>query len=655
MRSFSKRLTWHIVLALILTLALFIASIFSLAVSWMGYFSRSYYQVLMDVENETIEKTLYGVETATANCIDDIEDHIATPESVSKALREELQRNPQIVGFFAAFEPDHYPSQGRWFEPYAVWRNGRIENMQTGSATHDYLSSEWYQETLKTDSGGYWSEPYFDETGAKMLLCTYAVPIHDKEGRKVGVFGADVSLDWLYSQLQELDKRSNGEAIVPVKEKFKDNKMMWSYCLIVGKNGTIISHPDKQRILRDNFFDTLRQSADSTAHRLAGDMMAGKRGNAEAFIDSVTVNVFYKPLEHTRWSMAIVVPKGMMLVGAFLFCMILSMVIIVSLIAVYIISRIVIHRSTRPLKVLAQSADEVAKGNFNAPLPDLRHDDEIRLLRDSFGNMQQSLSQYIEELKTTTAQKTAIESELAIARDIQLSMLPAEFTDSSDVHIQAMLTPAKAVGGDFYDYFIREKNLYFCIGDVSGKGVPAALVMAMARSAFRLLAETESEPASIVGRMNDRMLRDSDSSFFITFFVGMLNLDTGHLRYCNAGHKAPYILRSGELGVKSEESVVGVLPVERNLPIAAMPDWEFTAQETVLSPGDMLFLYTDGLDEAEDARHQMFSKQRIKEHLQTMPRHPGTVIERMKQAVGNFVGESEQSDDLTMLALQWKN
>ena len=652
MRSFSKRLTWHIVLALMLTMAVVTAFILGVSISWMNYKTRYYYQALMDVENETIEKQLYSVETTIANSIDDVQEHIATPEGIFAALKDELKCNPQIVGFFAAFEADRYPGQGRWFEAYAVWRDGQIETMQVGSDAHDYFSSEWYQKALQTDSVGYWSEPYFDEDGAKMLICSYAVPIRDKDGRKIGVFGADVSLDWLHTQLLQLDVKSNRESTVSMSESYKNHKNLWSYCFIVGRDGTYIAHPEKHRILRDNFFETMRQMPDSAAHKLANDMDTGKRDHVKTVIDGVTSYVFYTTLEHTGWSMAIVVPRLNLLVPALAFSMVLLFIISLGLLAVYAICRITIRRSTLPLKFLAKSADDVAKGNFNAPLPSLRHDDEIRLLRDSFGNMQQSLSRYIEELKTTTAQKTAIESELAIARNIQLSMLPTDFTDCSDIHVEAMLTPAKAVGGDFYDYFIHEKTFYFCVGDVSGKGVPAALLMAMARSAFRLLAESESEPVRIVGRMNDQMLRDSDSSFFITLFVGMLDLDTGLLRYCNAGHKAPFVL-SGELG--SEQTAVSVMPVKRNLPIAAMPDWEFTAQETVLSPGDVLFLYTDGLDEAEDALHQMYGKQRIKEQLQTMPRHPATVVERMKQAVSNFVGDSEQSDDQTMLALQWKN
>ena len=143
--------------------------------------------------------------------------------------------------------------------------------------------------------------------------------------------------------------------------------------------------------------------------------------------------------------------------------------------------------------------------------------------------MQRSLSQYIEELKTTTAQKTAIESELSVARSIQMSMLRKDIPNRPDFEIHAMLTPAKAVGGDLYDFFLRDNNLYFCIGDVAGKGVPAALVMTTVCGAFRLLSESESEPNRIVSHMNDMMNRDSSMTIFVTFFAGVLDLGTGHL------------------------------------------------------------------------------------------------------------------------------
>ena len=199
-------------------------------------------------------------------------------------------------------------------------------------------------------------------------------------------------------------------------------------------------------------------------------MKARKSGTGEATIDKLTHYVFYAPQERTGWMMAVTVPRLIIMLPVAMRCILLSFIFFLSLITVYFICRYTIRRSTRPLHTLAKSADEVAKGNFNAPLPDIKHNDEIRLLRDSFGNMQQSLSLYIDELKTTTAQKSAIESELAIARNIQMSILPSPLTiDHETLTLHASISPAKEVGGDLYDFFTCDNRLFFCIGDVAGK------------------------------------------------------------------------------------------------------------------------------------------------------------------------------------------
>jgi sigma-B regulation protein RsbU (phosphoserine phosphatase) len=473
------------------------------------------------------------------------------------------------------------------------------------------------------------------------MICTYAKPFYDTKGNKAGVYAGDLSLDMLHDYLLSKDMKANTEGLIKVPRKLEGNPRQWVRSIIVDKNGYYVSHPNKERMLHDNFFEAISQKTDTVADRVMGEMKAGKKGSAELTFEGVPSTVFYSPLEKSGWSLVVILPNIRYYIVVFGFCILLSLCLLTGLLAVYIICRTTIRRSTRPLQVLASSADEVAKGNFNAPLPDICHQDEIGLLRDSFGNMQRSLSQYIEELKTTTAQKSAIESELSIARDIQNSMVPSAFPNREGLEVYASMTPAKAVGGDLYDFFLRDNSLYFCIGDVAGKGVPAALVMTTVCGAFRLLSESESEPVRIVSRMNDMMIRKNSMTVFVTFFAGLLDLDTGHLRYCNAGHKAPLVNRQP-------------LPVHSNLPIGAMLDYEFEAQETDLALGSTLFLYTDGLDEAEKAEYQMFGKKRIYEVMQTSSLQPHMLIERMTQAVADFVGDTEQSDDLTMLAIQWK-
>ena len=260
--------------------------------------------------------------------------------------------------------------------------------------------------------------------------------------------------------------------------------------------------------------------------------------------------------------------------------------------------------------------------------------------------MQQSLKQYVKELTKTTALKATIEGELNVAHSIQMSMLPKTFPafpDRKDIELYASLTPAKAVGGDLYDFFIHDEKLFFCIGDVSGKGVPASLVMAVSRTLFRNIAMHVDKPSHIAETMNVNISEGNEESMFVTFFVGVLDLQTGRLCYCNAGHNAPFVQCS-------------MLDCDSNLPIGVMPDWNFTEQEIVMAPGTTIFLYTDGLTEAENANQEQFGEERMTNVVTAQmadDASPQRLIEAMTDAVHQFVGETEQSDDLTMLAIKY--
>ena len=253
----------------------------------------------------------------------------------------------------------------------------------------------------------------------------------------------------------------------------------------------------------------------------------------------------------------------------------------------------------------------------------------------------------MKQLGEITSVKERMESELEIARGIQMSMLPKIFPpypERGDIDIYASIVPAKEVGGDLYDFYIRDEKLYFCIGDVSGKGVPASLVMAVTRSLFRTVSGHEKSPGRIVTAMNDSMSEMNDSSMFVTFFCGVLDLKTGHLRYCNAGHNAPVLLNGTKM----------LLPVEPNIPLGIMQSMDFKEQETDLSYDDAIFLYTDGLTEAENATHELFGVKRMLDALSGL-KGSRSHQEQMQKAVIGFVGDAPQSDDLTMLIIHYLN
>jgi anti-sigma regulatory factor (Ser/Thr protein kinase) len=255
----------------------------------------------------------------------------------------------------------------------------------------------------------------------------------------------------------------------------------------------------------------------------------------------------------------------------------------------------------------------------------------------------------VKQLMRTREQNQRMESELEIAKTIQMAMLPKNGTDTGDTQstdIWGFLQPAKEVGGDLYDFYERDGKLFFCIGDVSGKGVPAALVMATTRSLFRSISAHEQDPAKLMGLINNAMMDTNDQGMFVTLFIGVLDLQSGEMKYCNAGHNAPMIMANGEWQM---------VQVKANIPIGVVADYAYEAQAKTLLRGDTLFLYTDGLTEAENEQHEQFGESRMGERLKANGESLAVkeIVEGMYGGAKTFVGEAEQSDDLTMLAIRW--
>ena len=253
-------------------------------------------------------------------------------------------------------------------------------------------------------------------------------------------------------------------------------------------------------------------------------------------------------------------------------------------------------------------------------------------------------SRNLERLRKVNAEKDRIDNELRIATNIQKEMLPEQSpkTKRDDVDIFGSLVPAREVGGDLFDYFIRDEKLFFCIGDVSGKGVPSAMVMTVIHSLFRMASAHENNPAYIMQTMNETSCEGNESNIFVTLFIGILDLPTGHLCYCNAGHDVPVIVGRGALDVKA------------NLPLGLFTDFTYQMQETILESGSMLFLYTDGLTEAKNRQRKQFGLDRVQAVLKdATDLSPEQLLEKMTQEVCAFVENAGQSDDLTMLAIRY--
>ena len=643
--SFASRLTRWITLTVLLTMTAVSLLILHLVTEAMMDETQARFHGIINIVDSKVESVLASVEVGADNNVNEIEKAVDGDVNLEKTLADALKYNPHIVGCGLAFVPDYYKEKGRWYEPYAARREGGdIDTSNIGSEYHDYFTKDWYVNAIKYNEG-YWSDPYFDADGGRTMMCTYSQPIRNKKGTLVGVFGADVSLQWLTTQMRDIESKSNNDGWLKLNNL---HDKLRTYSFILGRNGEYIVHPESKRVLADNFAKNARNTESKLDDQLARRMMRGESGYMTIEMDDVNSIVFYSPLKRTGWSMAIVVPRSLVLLPAFILSTMVMAVMLIGLVLVFVICRITVRHATKPLSMLALSADEVAKGNFDTSLPKIKYNDEIRRLRDSFEKMQTSLADYIEKLKESAAQKASYESELNIARDIQMSMLPKIFPpypERKDVDLYGLLVPAKAVGGDLYDFNIRDEHLFFCVGDVSGKGVPAALVMAVISALFRSMSEKEDDPARIMKALNKSISTRNESLMFATLFVGNLDLKTGVLKYCNAGHTAPIL--ASPIGV-------GYLACDSNLPIGVMQGVKYTLQVADVKPGTTIFLYTDGLSEAENEKYDLYGDGRIIEILrESVGQTPERIVSRMRSSVHEFTGNAEQNDDLTMLAVQY--
>ena len=607
------------------------------------------YLNMLNVVSGKVHMEVKDIEMEAMNVFDEVERHLDSPESVMAALDKELRLNNFAEGYFAAFEPDYFPQTGKWFEPYAHKRaDGSYDMEQVGSEQHDYLKSDWYIRGIK-EGKGFWTAPYVytDKSGYGGVFCTFVMPIRNTEGRVVGVCGADLLLENLTKDIHHIDDESRSKGMQNIDWRYSHLEF---YSFIINHEGAYIAHPDGKRVLKESIFSHVEENMFSAnCEQVIRDMTQMKSGIEPMVIDDVFSDVYFTPVESANWSIAIAVPKRALIQPILILLFSLLSATGLGQILVWFICRRTIRKATSPLQVLSRSADEVAKGNFAAPLPQLEYQDEICELRDSFASMQQSLVTYIKDLEETTAKKTAMESELNVARKIQMSMIPTKFPPfpkRHDIDIYGSLTPAKAVGGDLFDFFIRDERLFFCVGDVSGKGVPAALMMTVVHYLFRSITPHFDDPGRIVEIMNDCLASDNKSLMFCTFFLGVLDLRTGHLIYSNAGHEAPFIVALG----------VEILPVDSNMALGVMEERPFTTQEIQLPADSLMFLYTDGLTEAANQDGKLFGKQRVEEALKRALDDGMTsgadYVARMTDEVAAFVKEAPQADDLTLLAIR---
>ena len=627
---------------LIVISAVIMAIIYAITKDSMAREAESRYESVILHANEKIRGVLSDVYVGTINNIEYIEHDLDNPDELQEHLEQMVSQNMYMSSCRLIFEPDFYPQKGHNFEIYA-WRDsdGVVKSKQMNENHPDFLIHSWYKTAFDNPEGD-WTPPYFDRAASQQLTTTYMTHIFDRKGRKVGMLGADVSLEWLRVRHQRIDRENH--------ERFEKGFKEQSYSFIIDNDGTYLIHPDENRVLKQNIQNIVAQTPDTLDNVMVRKMLNGESGIGKACNDGIDSWVFYSFVKYADWTVVIVVPEAIIYHNGNMLANIILLVFFIGLVVIYLLCHRFIKDSMQPLTRFVTAVDQVAQGHFDVELPEVKSR-EVNSLRDAFKDMQGSLTRYVDEAKEMTATNAAMEQELRIASDIQQRMLPKvypPFPERTDIDIYGEVVTAKKVGGDLFDFFIRDEKLYFSIGDVAGKGVPAALVMAVARSMFRSASMTHTSPKLIVESINRSVCQSNDSFMFVTLFMGVLDLATGRLLYANAGHEPPVLVGGAH---------TRFLNVDNNIPVGLRPDWEYTEQRSLVDKGTTLFLYTDGYTEAETVDHEQFGRERMcEEALRLSAEHldSRTFVQTIRMAERVFVNYIPQADDISLLAIKYQ-
>lgn len=555
------------------------------------------------------------------------------PLAIYQMLEDTVRSNALIYGAAIAFEPFAYRDDLQLFAPYVFDRD--FKRIDMSSIVGDYTTNRapWYQ-TVKSSRKPAWSEPYYDSGNRQMPIVTYAVPIMAGD-IFIGAATFDLRLDLLSQRL--------GARMDP------------SLFMIMSPKGRFISHYDSDQILESGLSDMTATSVNSQFQLITTRIKARETGMGvvnNLYLDGAIVPgnlwISYTPINTTDWSLATLASESELirpireqieiaLLG-------LSLTVVLTFIIVWLMS----SRITNPIKKLEAAVSEVARGKLDTNIENIRSMDELGRLSIGFNRMLKNLKKQIElQSQQETAQRL-VDRELQMARETQKSLLPTEFPpfpDRKEFELHAVNQAAHHVAGDFFDFFlVNPKTLVFVIADVSGKGMSAALVMAVTRTIVRDLAQSGRTPGDILRETNERLRESQKGGAFVTLFLGSYNISTGKVIYANGGHLPPYLIsRNGT--VSNVGDATGTI-------VGMLEEQEYRNGEFTLKAGETLLLYTDGFPEARSSAGEFYGIPRIKTFLQKHAQvNCRDLCEAAIRDITNYQSDN-LSDDVTLLALK---
>lgn len=447
-----------------------------------------------------------------------------------------------------------------------------------------------------------------------------------------GVMGVDLGLKEFKKEVSELISKDDTKSSV----------------FLLDKDGKYLVNEAKGEIA-ETYITDARKNHSEDLEEIGRDMLAGNDSTRVMVYNDKKYLVSYAYIPSIKCGVAVSKPYDIIYEKMMIGLLRTVLMLLVTMVLVGFLIWHIVRRRTQPIRSYAKSAAMIAEGDFDTPLKKAASGDEIQQLGDSLDNMRVSLKAYMQELTATTAIRQSMAKELSIAHDIQMGMLPHNFPsppEYKDVDLFAYLQPAKEVGGDLYGFTINDGKLHFIIGDVSGKGVPASLVMAITISMFHAVLQSAATPTDVVDHINNAIAPNNERNMFVTLIAGELDLANGHLRFCNAGHDPMLLLHSESL----EE-----IEMASNLPVGLIENFPYQMNEADMKPGDKLLLYTDGVVEAENPDKQLYAIDRlvaaVEKNLQLSSQG---IIEMITDDVRTYANGADQSDDITIMSIHYK-
>jgi sigma-B regulation protein RsbU (phosphoserine phosphatase) len=552
-----------------------------------------------------------------------------------RLVRTTVATNPEIMGAAIALNPASGEAAS-YSAPYA-WRSGEsIATKDLGEGGYAYDQWEWF--TAPRDGRApVWSEPYFDTGGGESLMVTYSAPVFSAADprRFVAVATVDISLEWLTRMLGELPL-GNG------------------YAFLLSREGAFVSHPIRGLIMKQTIFSVADEHDDDALRELGRRMVAGESGFVpfRSVLTGRVGWVAFAPMQRSGGSLGLVFSRKDVTADVVALNHGVAAAGLIDFALLALVTLSIARTITRPLERLEVATTTLGDGDLEAELPAFPGDDEVARLAVSFGAMRDRLREHIEQLRITTAANERINSELEMARAIQMGLVPKTFPpfpERRDLDLHAILEPARQIGGDYYDFLMPdERHICIAVADVSGKGMPAALFMAVTRTLLRALYEPGAGPGAVLERLNDELARDNDAAMFVTIFFACIDLANGTCTWARGGHNQPFLLRA--------DGEVEMLPATDGAVVGVMEGLRFAEGSVRLEAGDTLFVYTDGVTEAMSPADELFGNERTIAALQRCRGEScAGLLGCVREEIAAHAAGAEQSDDITMLAIRLLN